>query len=103
MYLLSIFRATGGTYYFRLIRISDGYIWNVQTGKYAIDTSWADSAVSMTEREVNLGQYPINLPANIDAAKHDLVTYVQAGGSPATSDEIDLGMEIAGVTGQHGI
>jgi hypothetical protein len=53
----------------------------------ALDTSWANSAVSMTETG-QTGQYPIVIPDDVPAGLYHVIVYTQAGGSPAKEDNI---------------
>ncbi len=74
-------------YYFRIVRRQDGWIWNNNTLQFEIDTSWANSAISITEKDTT-GAFPIIIPASFPSTTVDIVVYRRAGSSPANTDDV---------------
>lgn len=80
---------TGNTYYYRLIRRGDGSVWDASTGKMELAPTWPGSAIAMTERPANTGQYPIRIPAGIPKGHiYEAVIYLQAGSQPINTDNV---------------
>ena len=85
----NIYRKSGVTYYYRLIRPKDNTIWNNVTGTLEAAPDWASTAIAITEIS-GLGIYPIILPANLPTGyNYDLVVYV--GVFPSATDAVDSG------------
>jgi hypothetical protein len=83
---------TGNTYYFRIIRRRDEYIWDSNAEEFAVDTSWANSVMEMSDVQSN-GQYPVIIPEDFPSDTYSIVIYQQVGGSPANTDDIETSYE----------
>lgn len=79
---------TGNTYYIRILR-RDGYVWDSNAGVFAAHSlvSWANSAILLIENGSS-GDYPVVIPKDFPAGIYDIIVYLQAGGSPANTDDI---------------
>lgn len=78
---------SGNTYYNRIIRRGDGSVWDATTGKMELNPTWAGSAVAMTERPANTGQYPVRIPSDLPKGHtYEIVVYLQAGSNPVNTD-----------------
>ena len=84
--------ASGGAYYYRLVRILDGYIWNNLTGAWAETVTWANSMITITEK-AGMGDYPFVIPTTMVAGgRCNLIVYTNVGA--AVSDAIKEEHEI---------
>lgn len=85
-------KTTGETYYMRLIMRETGYVWNTSTNAWASDTSWANSAISLTETPDSTGDFPMVAPTTLTGSGNiNAVVYLQDGVSPANTDEVSYG------------
>lgn len=84
---------TSNTYYFRIIRRSDNYIWDTVAEAFAIDTTWANSAIEMSDAQMN-GQYPVIIPADFPSSTYEITIYLQVGSAPAASDDVESTFEV---------
>ncbi len=86
-----LYKTTALTFYARIIRKSDSFIWNVSADAFEEATSWAASKITMTE-DAGTGQYPVEVPTTLPSGQpYDLVVYKQAGGSPVVADVVEVG------------
>ena len=86
---------TGGSYYYRLVRILDGFIWNNVLQVWAATVSWADSMVPVTEAAAG-GDYPQVVPSGMNSGgRCTLILYTNTGAAstdvPAEKNEINIG------------
>jgi len=78
---------TGSTYYIRIVRRSDGYIWDASALAYAATPVWEDSAIAIAETD-EAGQFPVIIPSDLPAGVVDVIVYKQSGSSPANTDDV---------------
>lgn len=84
--------ATGGVYYFRLVRILDGYIWNNVAGAWQASVSVNDSKITITETPTTTGDYPLLLPAAmVGGGSCNLVIYGPGSAVVVEKREISIG------------
>lgn len=80
---------TGNVYYFRIVRRSDGAIWDYTSEEFSTSTEWLDS-VNIMEQIGDTGQYLIridkDLPANDTC---DVVIYKRDGAVPVNTDDVE--------------
>lgn len=80
---------TGNVYYFRIVRRSDGAIWNYTTKEFSVSTAWLNS-VNIMEQVADTGAYLIriskDLPANDTC---DIIIYKRAGSVPVNTDDVE--------------
>lgn len=79
---------TGNTYYYRIVRRSDGYTWDDVAKAYAATPDWENSAIALVESDQE-GQFPVIIPSELPAGLIDVIVYLQAGSSPANSDNVE--------------
>lgn len=85
---------TGNVYYFRIVRRGDGKIWDNVAEELSDTTSWANSAIAMTEKGTT-GQYPVVIPEDLIAGHtYEITVYLRAGGSPANTDVVKSNYEM---------
>jgi hypothetical protein len=77
-------------WYMRVVRQSDGYVYNANSGAFEVNTSWVNSVVTLTYSEV-IGGYSVTVPTACVNGKFDLLFYNAA--SPLSSDESQYGEE----------
>lgn len=79
---------TGNVYYYRLIRRSDGAIWDYVNQVFSTSTIWSNSAHIM-EQIGTTGQYLIRISGELPAGDtYDVVIYKQAGAVPVDTDDV---------------
>ena len=84
-------KTTGNTYYYRMVRIPDGYIWNNVLSVWAASVSLADSKITVTENAAT-GDYPLEIPSALTGSTRiNLIVYVAADDSVAYGKEISYG------------
>lgn len=83
---------TGNTYYFRIIRRSDGKIWDNTALAFSDTTTWANSAINMAEKGTT-GQYPVVIPASFPGGTYTIAIYQQAGSAPINTDDVETSYE----------
>jgi len=81
---------TGNTYYARLVRKADGFIWDPVNGEIVVAPSWADSVVLLEEVGGSTGQYKVPISAVVPRYVYDVIIYLQAGSEPANTDDVQL-------------
>lgn len=79
---------TGNVYYCRFIKKADGLVFDNVAEAMAASPTWADSVVTMTETPALSGQYPVVIPTTLPQGVYDVVIYLQAGGTPANTDDV---------------
>jgi hypothetical protein len=79
---------TGNTYYCRFVKKADGQVFDNNAGALASAPTWANSVVTMTETPAASGQYPVVIPTSLPQGVYDVIIYLQAGGSPANTDDV---------------
>jgi len=85
----NIYRKSGSTYYYRLIKSGDNTIWNNVTGAVEEAPDWANTVITITEIS-GQGIYPIILPDTLPVGNiYALVVY--NGVIPSNSNNIDSG------------
>lgn len=77
---------TGRTLYAVILNTSAQF-WNGSAFETYNASNWATYDVALTELGVS-GIYTATFPASISAGKYEVITFDQAGGSPAVGDEI---------------
>ena len=93
-------------YYFRLVSRGNAYIWDNVAEAWAIDTTWADSAITMTVT-TGTGDYPVVIPSTITGVQEgggqtmEVVIYRRAGSSPVNTDIVESNYveKLGGVSG----
>jgi len=83
---------TGNTYYFRVVRRRDDYVWDTVAEAFAVDTSWANSANEMSDAQSN-GHYPVIIPEDFPADTYEIIIYKRGGGSPVNTDDVETSYE----------
>lgn len=79
---------TGSVYYYRIVRRSDGAIWDHSSEAFATTTAWLDS-VNVMEQIGETGQYPIRIDKDLPAQDtYDVVIYKRDGEDPANTDHV---------------
>jgi len=79
---------TGNVYYFRVIRRSDGAIWDYTSEEFSTSTAWLDS-VNIMEQIGSTGQYLIRIDKDLPASDtYDVVIYKRVGATPANTDDV---------------
>lgn len=91
----------GFTLYTILRRSADGYIWDVGDSAFEAVGTWNDARVdecdiAMTDKGGNF--YTVTFPT-VAAGNYVIIIFLQAGGSPDTTDAILGSMSISGETG----
>lgn len=91
-YIDRIYYASGGhingaQYYYRVVRRGDGKIWDDVAKAFSDTTTWAASAISMSEKGTT-GEFPVVIPADFPADTYDIIIYTWAGSSPANTDDV---------------
>ena len=82
-----LYKDSGITFYARIIRKSDSYIWNGTTFAAVVD--WDDSVIEI-EEDSNYGQYPVETPDTLPVGRpYDVVVYTQDGSQPENTDEVE--------------
>lgn len=86
---------TGNTYYNRIVRRVDSYIWNPTSKKMLpVDLiTWVDS-VTVLQEEGTTGVYPIMISKDLPAGTHDVIVYKQLGSVPQNTDDIERQFEL---------
>lgn len=78
---------TGTTYYYRLVQRGSGYVWDNTNEELAENPDWGDSAIAM-EAVGTTGQYKVIIPVEVESSTYDLIIYLQAGATPANTDDV---------------
>lgn len=81
---------TGNTYYMRIVRRRDSYVWD-PTNKVMVSVSgitWANSVTLLVEEGLT-GTFPIVMPKELPADTYDIITYRQFGSEPINTDDIE--------------
>ena len=76
-------------WYVRIVRASDGFIWDQNGGVMAASPSWANSILTMSW-DSTIKAYPVNVPT-LPLGDYDILFYNAV--SPADTDEIQYGQE----------
>jgi hypothetical protein len=90
---VSFFYPPGGTVYTRIFTPAAGTVWQTTTSTFV---TWVDGNVAnydVTLTAAGGGYYYGTFPAGIATGVYDVGLYLQAGGSPATTDAYLGGME----------
>lgn len=74
------------TLYAVIFRVADDYVWNGTTWEAYVNGNVATYDVALTARGGDV--YNADMPSGIAAGDYYYVIYQQAGGSPATTDEV---------------
>lgn len=77
------------TAYMRIIRKSDGTIWDKSAGAMSRATTWANSAV-VINWDTPCYAHVISIPSTLPLGTYDVVVYARAGASPANSDTAQI-------------
>ncbi len=86
-------KATGASYYFRLVRIADNYIWNDTLKVWAETVAWSDSMITITESNAS-GDYPLPIPTGFTGTGDANIT-VYTNVSADNTDVIAYGREMS--------
>jgi len=79
---------TGNVYYFRIVRCSDGAIWDYTNEQFSTSTSWLDS-VNIMEQIGTTGAYLIRIDKDLPAQDtYDVVIYKRDGATPVNTDNV---------------
>lgn len=80
---------TGNVYYFRIVRRSDGAIWDYTTQEFSTSTTWLNSAHIM-EQIGTTGQYLIRISKDLPANDTlDVIIYKRSGSVPVDTDDVE--------------
>jgi len=80
---------TGNTYYYRLVRRSDGAIWDYTAQEFSLTTTWLNSAHIMAETGTT-GQFPVIIDKDLPASSVCyVIIYKQGGAAPAKTDAVE--------------
>ena len=80
---------TGNTYYFRIIEVETGLVYNAVTERLEVNPDRIDSSIAMPEDENSFGSFPVTIPAKLITGKrYDYVIYKQSGSTPANTDDV---------------
>lgn len=77
---------SGTAWYVRLIAVSDLRIWDQDGQKMSSTTTWANSALAMTDATATLGGWTVVLPADLPPDRYYAMFCDQAGASAASTD-----------------
>lgn len=85
---LSISRQSGDTLYVIIRRVSDNKVWQTTTSTFVTwnNSNVANYDVALTDQSGDF--YSANFPSGITAGRYRANYYYQAGGSPATTDDL---------------
>jgi hypothetical protein len=80
---------SGSTLYAVLLRGSDGDAYYTVTPAFEVPTAshWTSYALTMTEQSTT-GLYYGNMPGSLAAGRYDVLVFLRAGGSAATTDTL---------------
>src|SRR5262245_18639635 len=87
---LTVKYTTGSTVYFQIFRNSDGQFWNGSTFEAYSTSNISTYKIAATELGTASGYYNASVPALSASGANEFysaVAFVQAGGSPAESDQ----------------
>ena len=80
---------TGNTYYYRLVRRSDGAIWDGTAETFSLTTTWSNSVHTMTETGVT-GQWPVVIEKELPAGDtYNIIIYERAAATAANTDDVE--------------
>ena len=79
---------TGNDYYFRIVRRSDGAIWDYSAEAFSTSTTWLNS-VNVMEQIRTTGQYLVRIDKDLPAGDtYDVVIHLRAGAVPVNTDDV---------------
>lgn len=85
---------TGNNYYFRITQRGSNKIWDNVSEVLSHDTTWANSAISMTDSKSN-GQYPVIIPTALTpGGTYEISIYKRAASSPVNTDDVQDTFEL---------
>lgn len=61
--------------YFRIVRISDGFVFDVSAGRLAQSAAWQDTALSLGAKDATINGWPVDLPENLSNGVYDVQLY----------------------------
>jgi len=81
---------SNSTYYIRIIRRKDSYIWDpINQEIVAVDAiTWEDSTTLLVEQG-ETGVFPVVVDKDIPAGTYDIIAYKQLGSAPANTDDVE--------------
>jgi len=92
-------KVTGASYYYRLVRLLDGYIWNNVLGVWAATVAWADSMITVTESNAS-GDYPLVIPTTMNGSGDaNLTVYTLVAGNKTDAIAYEQQVRIGGIFG----
>jgi len=81
---------TGSTYYLRIVRRVDSYVWD-PTNKIVVPAGsipWAGSTTVLQEED-GTGVFPVIMPKEVPAGTYDFVVYKMLGSMPQDTDDVE--------------
>ena len=78
--------------YLRLVRISDGLVFDVAAGQLAPAPAWADTALALGDKDAAINGWPVDLPENLLNGAYDLQLYDAA--APGSGDAMITGWRL---------
>lgn len=81
---------TSNTYYIRIVRRVDSYVWDPSNKKVVDESevSWESSATVLVEEGLT-GVFPIVISKDLPAGTYDVIVYKQVGSVPQNTDDVE--------------
>ncbi len=90
-YSLILYKTITNPYY-RIVRVTDGFVMVTLTGALAIDTAWANSYTALA-KDALIGGIPVTIPEGLTSGDYDILFY--DNDTPVAGDAVQFGRRIA--------
>ena len=90
MYSLIVYTSLTNPYA-RIVRVTDGKVWDVANNELALSTTWTDTDIQLTADAV-IGGIPVTIPEDLPAGEYDLLFYDAT--PAAAANAVSLGKRI---------
>ena len=78
--------------YLRLVRVADGQVFDIPAGQLSLSPAWADTVLSLGDKDTVVNGWPVILPANLPNGVYDLQLY--DADTPSASDAMIAGWRL---------
>ena len=80
---------TGNSYYNRIVRRSDGAIWDTVAQAFSLTTTWANSVTALVETGTT-GAFPVVIDKDLPACDtYNVIIYERAAATAANTDDVE--------------